>query len=434
MTIVPVPESGSVIGLGHPIVGEELTMEVVGESVLPWEDLFSTRGHRIKSSAIRELLKVTEQPDFISFAGGFPAPELFPVKEVAETIGKVMREMGPQALQYSATEGYRPLRQWVADYMRAVGVPATVENVLITTGSQQALDLLGRVLINKDDPVAVETPTYLAALQAWRVYGASFLGIPSDMSGINPDYLENNLLKKPKLLYSIPNFQNPTGATLPLKRREALMAWCQKERVCLIEDDPYREIRFEGRFLPRLIEIDAATRNEDVYRGQVVYLSTFSKVLAPGLRVGAVVAHPELLTRLVQAKQAADLHTPTLNQMVCYELAKLGFLKEQARKVAEVYKERRDVMVEEVERTFPKGTLVGVPEGGMFLWVTLPEGMDADRIWQKALEQKIAFVPGAPFFPEHPKKNTLRLNFSNSDPETIREGMARLNRALDSAK
>ena len=259
-------------------------MEVVGESVLPWSELFSTRGRRIKSSAIRELLKVTEQPHFISFAGGFPAPELFPVDAIAETIQDVMKKMGPQALQYSATEGYRPLRQWVADYMRAVGVPAVVENVLITTGSQQALDLLGRVLINKDDPVAVETPTYLAALQAWRVYGASFLGIPTDTSGINPDYLENNLLKKPKILYSIPNFQNPTGATLPLDRREALVAWCRKERVCLIEDDPYREIRFEGKFLPRLIELESqARKEEDVYRGQVVYLSTFSKVLAPGL-------------------------------------------------------------------------------------------------------------------------------------------------------
>ncbi|MCA9779096.1 MAG: PLP-dependent aminotransferase family protein [Candidatus Eremiobacteraeota bacterium] len=410
-------------------------MEVVGESVLPWADLFSTRGRRIKSSAIRELLKVTEQPDFISFAGGFPAPELFPVEAIAETIQDVMNKMGPQALQYSATEGYRPLRQWVADYMRAVGVPAVVENVLITTGSQQALDLLGRVLINKDDPVAVETPTYLAALQAWRVYGASFLGIPTDTSGINPDYLENNLLKKPKLLYSIPNFQNPTGATLPLDRRHALVDWCRKERVCLIEDDPYREIRFEGKFLPRLIELEAQAREEeDVYRGQVVYLSTFSKVLAPGLRVGAVIAHPELLTRLVQAKQAADLHTPTLNQMVCYELAKEGFLKDQARKVAEVYKVRRDVMIEEIRRVFPEGTEVGVPEGGMFLWLTLPTGIDADQIWEKALEQKIAFVPGAPFYPEHPKKNTLRLNFSNSDPDTSREGMAGLGRALDSLK
>ena len=407
-------------------------MDTIGETVLPWSDMFSTRGRRIKSSAIRELLKVTEQPDFISFAGGFPAPELFPVNEIAETIQQIMKKQGPQSLQYSATEGYRPLREWVADYMRQVGVPASVDNVLITTGSQQALDLVGRILINKDDPVAVETPTYLAALQAWRVYGASFLGIPTDNKGICPDYLQHNLLKKPKLLYSIPNFQNPTGATLPLERRHALVEWARRERVCIIEDDPYREIRFEGRFLPRLIEIESAGRNEDVYTGSVVYLSTFSKVLAPGLRVGAVVAHPELLTRLVQAKQAADLHTPTLNQMVCYELAKLGFLKNQAKKVAEVYRERRDVMMEEVAKIFPDGTEVIRPEGGMFLWITMPEGYNADELWEKALLQKIAFVPGAPFYPEHPKKNTLRLNFSNSCPDTIRQGMARLGRALHS--
>lgn len=410
-------------------------MEAVGESVLPWADLFSIRGRRIRSSAIRELLKVTEQPDFISFAGGFPAPELFPVEAVSETTRDILSRMGAEALQYSATEGYRPLREWIANYMREVGVPCAVENVLITTGSQQALDLLGKVLIDKDDPVAVETPTYLAALQAMRIYGASFLGIPTDSQGINPDYLENNLLKKPKILYSIPNFQNPTGVTLPMDRRQALVNWCQKEKVCLIEDDPYREIRFEGKFLPRLIELESQTRQDtDVYRGSVVYLSTFSKVLAPGLRVGCVIAHPELLTRLVQAKQAVDLHTPTLNQMICYELAKKGFLKSQAKKVAAVYKERRDVMYELAKRIFPAGTQIETPEGGMFLWLTLPEGMDTDQIWEKALEQKIAFVPGAPFYPEHPKKNTLRLNFSNSNPDTIREGMARLERALHAMK
>lgn len=407
-------------------------METIRESVLPWDELFSQRGRRITSSAIRELLKVTEQPDFISFAGGFPAPELFPVKEVNEAINSIMATRGAQALQYSATEGYRPLREWVAESMREVGVPAQVENVLITTGSQQALDLLGKVLIDRDDPVAVETPTYLAALQAMRVYGASFLGVPTDKAGISPEYLEKNLLKTPKLLYSIPNFQNPTGATLPIERRRALVKWCQDKEICLIEDDPYREIRFEGEFVPRLIEIEAQSRNEDLYRGSVVYLTTFSKVLAPGLRVGAVVGHPDLLSRLIQAKQASDLHTPTLNQMVCYELAKEGFLKKQARKVAEVYKERRDVMIEEIERLFPSGTEVVRPEGGMFLWLTLPEGFNADDLWQKALDEKIAFVPGAPFYPEHPKRNTLRLNFSNSSPDTIREGMQRLKRALDS--
>lgn len=396
----------------------------------PWADMYSTRGRRIKSSAIRELLKVTEQPDFVSFAGGFPAPELFPVAEVAEVTQKVLRENGQQALQYSATEGYRPLREWVAEEMRNVGVPAQVENVLITTGSQQALDLLGRVLIDRDDKVAVESPTYLAALQAWRGYGAQFLQIPSDENGLSVDRLRTELKERPKFLYAIPNFQNPTGATLSLERREKLVEWCQEQGVCLLEDDPYRVICFDGRPLKRLFEIEAARRNDTVYSGQMVYLSTFSKVLAPGLRVGCVVTHPELISKLVQAKQASDLHTATLNQMVCYEMAKTGFLNQQARKVSQVYKERMELMYSEIKRIFPEGTQVSKPAGGMFLWVTLPEGMDTDDLWKKALNRKVAFVPGAPFFPDNPKNNTLRLNFSNSSLEVIKEGMRRLEAAL----
>jgi len=392
--------------------------------------MYSIRGRRIKSSAIRELLKVTEQPNFVSFAGGFPAPELFPVQEIAEVTQKILAENGQQALQYSATEGYRPLREWAAEEMRKVGVPAQVENVIITTGSQQALDLLGRVLIDKDDPVAVESPTYLAALQAWRGYGARFLQIPSDSEGLCVDRLSEALNEQPKLLYAIPNFQNPSGATLSEARRQKLVEWCVKNNVCAIEDDPYRVISFDERPLTRLIEIESAHRNESTYGGRMVYLTTFSKMLAPGLRVGMVVTHPELISKLVQAKQASDLHTPTLNQMICYEMAKTGFLKKQARKVSAVYKERMELMFSEVQRIFPKGTKVSRPSGGMFLWITLPEGMDADDLWKRALNRKVAFVPGAPFFPDNPKSNTLRLNFSNSDLDTIKEGMKRIEEAL----
>ena len=407
-------------------------MKTMGETSSPWSDMYSVRGRRIKSSAIRELLKVTEQPNFVSFAGGFPAPELFPVKEVAEVTQKILAENGEQALQYSATEGYRPLREWAAEEMRKVGVPAQVENVIITTGSQQALDLLGRVLIDKDDPVAVESPTYLAALQAWRGYGARFLQIPSDNEGLSVAGLRDELKEKPKMLYAIPNFQNPSGATLSLERREQLVKWCRENRVCAIEDDPYRVICFDNRPLPRLIELECAQRNETTYTGQMVYLTTFSKVLAPGLRVGVVVTHPELISKLVQAKQASDLHTPTLNQMICYEMAKTGLLNEQSRKVSSVYKERMELMYSEVKRIFPDGTKVSRPSGGMFLWVTLPEGMDADDLWKKALNRKVAFVPGAPFFPDNPKSNTLRLNFSNSNLDTILEGMRRIEKALHS--
>ena len=404
----------------------------MGETTSPWANMFSVRGQRFKSSAIRELLKVTEQPDFVSFAGGFPAPELFPVKEIAEVTQKILMENGQQALQYSATEGYRPLREWAAEEMRKVGVPARVENVMITTGSQQALDLLGRVLIDRDDPVAVESPTYLAALQAWRGYGARFIQIPSDSHGLSPDGLKNRLKEKPKFLYAIPNFQNPSGATLSQERRNQLVDWCLENQVCTIEDDPYRVICFDERPLPRLIELEAARRNDETYAGSNVYLTTFSKVLAPGLRVGVVVTHQDLIFKLVQAKQASDLHTPTLNQMICYEMAKTGFLNQQAKVVSSVYKERMELMFSEVKRIFPEGTQVSRPSGGMFLWITLPEGMDADDLWKKALNRKVAFAPGAPFFPDNPKKNTLRLNFSNSDLDTIREGMRRVEAALKS--
>ncbi|MGE0487829.1 MAG: PLP-dependent aminotransferase family protein [Vulcanimicrobiota bacterium] len=403
-------------------------MTILAQPNVDWTEFFSDRALNLKSSAVRELLKVTEQPNFVSFAGGFPAPELFPVAEISETITKILQQQGPQALQYSATEGYRPLREWVAARARKFGVPASVDNVLITTGSQQALDLLGKVLINPGDPVVVETPTYLAALQAWRLYGANFLGVPLDEA---PTSLAN-LTVQPKLVYCIPNFQNPTGATLSADCREALVEWNQARPVCLVEDDPYGDIRFAGQRLPRLIEFEAAARDDEVYNGSVVYLSTFSKVLAPGLRVGAMLGPRDLIAKLVQAKQASDLHTPTLSQMVAHELAEAGFLESQARKVAESYRERRDVMLEEVYRIFPEGTKVTPPEGGMFLWLTLPEGFSAQLLWERALEQKVAFVPGTPFYPNQPKPNTLRLNFSNSNPETILKGMKRLELALRS--
>lgn len=405
-------------------------MKVINDGICPWSELFSERALRIKSSAIRELLKVTEQEGFISFAGGFPAPELFPVPEVSETITRVLKDQGEQALQYSATEGYRPLREWAAGKLQDMGVRATVDNVLITTGSQQALDLLGKILIDEKDKVAVESPTYLAALQAWRVYGADFQEVPLDEDGMCTDYLRTGFTTPPKVLYTIPTFQNPTGATMPLERRKDLISWTQSHGVCVVEDDPYGELRFEGKAPPRLIQLEAQSREDSIYSGSVIYLSTFSKVLAPGLRVGAVVAHPQVITKLVQAKQASDLHTPTLNQMVCYELAKIDFLKTQAERVAGVYKERRDVLMEEVFRLFPSGTKVVRPEGGMFLWVTLPQGYNAQVLWEKALTHKVAFVPGAPFYPNKAETHTLRLNFSNSNEEQIREGMRRLSLAF----
>lgn len=396
-----------------------------------WFKRYAKRTLRMTSSAIRELLKVTEQPDVISFAGGLPAPESFPIPEVAEAAQRVLRDAGTRALQYGATEGYAPLREWVADQMRAAGVPADSENVLITTGSQQALDLVGRVFVDPGDELLVESPTYLAALQAWNSYGARYLTASADEEGIRTDALEPLLAQRPKLLYSVPNFQNPTGVTLSAARRIGLVELAAAHGVPIVEDDPYRELRFEGEPLPRLISHAAGRLSgTESYTGGVLYASTFSKVLAPGLRVGYVVAPAEVIAKLVQAKQATDLHTASLNQMLVYELATSGAIARNGAAVARRYAERRDAMIAAMREHVPDGVTWTHPAGGMFLWVTLPLGLDAGELLQEALEQRVAFVPGTPFHPNGGGANTLRLNFSNAAPEQIREGIARLGRAL----
>jgi len=396
-----------------------------------WDSVYAARTERITSSAIRELLKVTEQPEFISFAGGLPAPEVFPVAEVGEAINRILEERGQQALQYGATEGYLPLREWVARYMSGQGVPTSVENVLITTGSQQAIDLLGKVLLNEGDPVVVESPTYLAALQAWNIYGARYLPVPTDEWGMRTGGLQQLLAKRPKLLYCLPNFQNPTGATLSLSRRRRLIEQAADQGLPILEDDPYRELRFLGKQLPRLISLESARLEQHTapYQGNVIYASTFSKVLAPGLRVGSIVAAPSLINRLVQAKQSSDLHTPTLNQMLVYELARDGFLERHTRLIIDVYRKRRDSMLTALAEHFPAETRWTEPEGGMFVWVTLPAPFEAARLLATAIEEKVAFVPGAPFHPGGGGDNTLRLNFSNATAEAIYEGIARLGAA-----
>jgi|SRR5579871_757321 2-aminoadipate transaminase len=398
----------------------------------PWDTIFAARTQRITSSAIRELLKVTEQPDFISFGGGLPAPEAFPIAEVAEAAQRILREQGTQALQYGATEGYRPLREWVAAQMTSEGVPTHIENVLITTGSQQAIDLIGKVLLDEDDSVLVESPTYLAALQAWSVYGARYLEAPADERGMRTGALKKLLAQRPKLIYCLPNFQNPGGVTLSLARRRQLIEQAARYGTPILEDDPYRELRFEGAALPRLITLESARQEQHTapYNGNVIYASTFSKVLAPGLRVGSIVAAPALIHKLVQAKQSTDLHTPTFNQMLVYELAKTGFLKRHAKVIAKMYRERRDIMLAAMQEHFPEGVRWTHPQGGMFLWVTLPEGMDAGELLKTAIAQKVAFVPGAPFHPNGGGANTLRLNFSNATPEQIHTGIARLGLAI----
>lgn len=394
----------------------------------PWEYRYAHRAQRMGSSVIRELLKLTEQPDILSFAGGLPAPGVFPLQKFQEACNTVLTTVGAQALQYGTTEGLTPLREMIARHTVRYGIEITADNVTITSGSQQALDFIGRLFINRGDYIVVESPTYLGALQAWNAYGANYVSVPSDDHGMVVDELEKALRVGPKFIYVLPNFQNPSGTTLSLERRMKLVELADKYGVPIIEDDPYGQLRYEGDHLPSVVTIDAQYRgkNGGHYSGNVIYLSTFSKLLAPGLRLAWVIAPPEVIRKLVMSKQAADLHTSTFNQYVAYEVAKGGFLDEHVKFIRQVYKERRDVMLDTMEEVWPDEVRWTHPEGGMFLWGILPNEMDAAEVLKKAIERKVAFVPGAAFHPNGGGHNTMRLNFSYSPPETIREGMTRL--------
>lgn len=397
-----------------------------------WAQRFAQRTERMSSSVIRELLKLTEQPDLISFAGGLPAPDVFPITQIAAAADMVLHKAGPQALQYGTTEGYRPLRETIADRTARYGLQITPDNILITSGSQQALDLLGKILINPGDRILVESPTYLGALQAWSAYGAEYVTVPLDEDGMNTDLLEAALRSGPKFIYVLPNFQNPAGVTLALARRNRLVELADRYGVPIVEDDPYGQLRFEGEHLPPVVVLDGQRRDDGAfcYRGNVIYLSTFSKILAPGLRLAWVVAPPEVIAKLVQAKQGADLHTATLNQMIAYQVAQDNFLDQHVRLIRDVYRQRRDVMLAAMEKHFPAGVRWTHPKGGLFLWVTLPEGADTTALLPRAIAEKVAFVPGAPFYAAGGGANTMRLNFSNATPAAIEEGIARLGRVL----
>lgn len=405
-----------------------------------WEHRYAQRTQRLASSAIRELLKLTEQHDVISFAGGLPAPELFPVEELLQAAERVLHGPdGALALQYSTTEGYLPLREMIARHTARYGINVSPDNIQITSGSQQALDLIGKVFINPGDRIVVEEPTYLGALQAWNAYGAEYITVPIDNDGMRTDELERALRTGPKFIYVLPNFQNPTGVTLSLERRRRLVELADHYGVPIIEDDPYGQLRFEGEHLPSLVVLDAqlSEHSRDVppehpcYTGNVIYLSTFSKILAPGIRLGWVIAPPDVIRRLVLAKQGADLQTATFNQMVTYELARGGFLDRHVRALRQVYAARRDAMLTAMQEHFPVGVRWTRPQGGLFLWSILPEGIDAQHILRAALEQeRVAFVPGAPFFARGGGENTFRLNFSNMPIAKIHDGIARLGKVL----
>jgi 2-aminoadipate transaminase len=398
----------------------------------PWDHRFAQRTQRMGSSAIRELLKLTEKPDIISFAGGLPAPEVFPTQAFKEACDRVLTDFGSQALQYSTTDGYIPLREFVVEQAARYNLDITTDNVLITSGSQQALDLLGKILINPGDRILVESPTYLGALQAWASYGAEYVTVPMDNYGMVTDELEKALRSGPKFIYVLPNFQNPSGVTLSLERRRTLIELANHYGVPIIEDDPYGRLRYEGDHIPSVVVLDDRSRapHEACYRGNVIYLSTFSKIMAPGIRLAWVVAPPKIITKLVQAKQGADLHTSTFNQMVAYEVTKGGFIDQHITTIQDTYRERRDLMLAAMDGYFPPGVDWTHPQGGLFLWGTLPESLDAANVLQNAVQAKVAFVPGAPFFPLGSGHNTLRMNFSNASPDKIREGISRLGQVL----
>lgn len=397
-----------------------------------WSERYAQRTIGMRASMVRELLKLTEQPDIISFAGGLPAPEVFPVPEFQAACQKVLTEHGAQALQYSTTEGYRPLREMIARHTSRYGIEVGPDHILITTGSQQALDLIGKVMINPGDHILVETPTYLGALQAWSAYQAEYVTVPMDDEGMRTDKLEAALRVSPKFIYALPNFQNPAGVTLTMERRDKLIELADHYGVPIIEDDPYGQLRYSGRHLLPLVVLDNKFQGNGghPYSGNVIYLSTFSKTLAPGLRLGWIIAPIEVINKLVLAKQGLDLHTSTFNQILAYEVARKGFLDKHIKLIRKVYGARRNAMLSALEKYFPADVRWTKPEGGLFLWVTLPEHLNANEILQKALERKVAFVPGTSFYADGAGHNTMRLNFSYVAPPVIEEGIRRLGSLL----
>jgi 2-aminoadipate transaminase len=403
----------------------------------PWQYRFAQNAQSTQSSAIRELLKVTQDPEVISFGGGLPAPELFPVEEFKAASDRILTQSPTAALQYTTSEGYSPLREMIARQMDKFGMKLGLDNILISTGSQQSLDLVSKLMLNNADRILVENPTFLGALQVFGIFGARYVTVPIDDDGLQTDLLPEAFRSGPKFMYVIPTFQNPGGVTLSLKRRGTLIALSDQYGIPILEDDPYGQLRFEGETLPPLQALDAARlKTTDGYRdGNVIYLGSFSKTLAPGLRLAWIPAPPEVISKLVQIKQGADLHTPIFVQMMAYETARDGFLERHIEKIREVYRDRRNVMLAAMDEFFPPEVHWTQPAGGLFLWVRLPEGMVSAELLRSALKMNVAFVPGNSFFATDEKAGDryFRLNFSNMTPERIREGIHRLAKAIREA-
>lgn len=377
---------------------------------------YAERVNHMENSAIRELLKIAEQPHVMSFAGGLPAPELFPLSEIGESYAQVLGTGDPSVLQYGTTEGYLPLREDISTQMRAKGIHAEAENIFLTNGSQQGLDLIAKLFINPGDVVLLQKPSYLGAIQCFRSYQAKFEYIPTNEGGIDASALESSIKQnRPKIIYLTPTFQNPTGTTLTIDERKTVLRIANKYCVPIIEDDPYGELRYDGSVLPPIKSFS----DED----EVIYLGTFSKTLAPGLRLGWIVGGKDLISKLVVAKQGTDLHTSTLLQRATHYYLSHFNSAQHIDKIRHAYKERRDLMLTELKKTFSNQAIWTEPTGGMFIWLTLPERYDTVNLLPLALANNVAYVPGAHFFAENARYSSMRLNFSNPTPTQIKQGI-----------
>ena len=404
------------------------------ERAQDWAGRFSDRMSRVRASEIRELLKLLDQPDILSFAGGIPDPNLFPAEEIQKGYDAILADpvLSRQALQYSVSEGYLPLRQWIAERMARDGMPCGPDNIMLTAGSQQALDLIGKLFLTKGDTVMVARPTYLGALQAFNGYEPAYLDLPETALSQGVDEVALMAGRAPRSLgYFVPDFANPTGVSLTLTEREALLALADKLDMTLVEDAAYRELRFAGDPTPTVLGLDIA-RSGGIDNARTLFLGTLSKTLSPALRIGWVCGPKPVIEKLVLLKQGADLHVSTINQMVAHRAVTEGY-DQHLHRLRGAYGAKARIMLAALERSMPKGVTWSHPEGGMFVWIDLPESDGAALLARAIAEERVAFVPGAPFFAEKQTPNAIRLSYSLPTDEQIEEGVQRLARLIGKA-
>ncbi|GEP25285.1 MAG: PLP-dependent aminotransferase family protein [Lentilactobacillus diolivorans] len=385
---------------------------------------FSSRVPKSDVDPVGNILKIAGKPGIISFAGGLPAPELFPVDQITQATDQVLKEKGKDALQYGSSQGIQELRDVIVDRVKIEGINTDADHVMVATGSQQTLDLTGKIFLDRGDTVIVEKPTYLCAVDVFKSYGAHFVGVDMDEDGMKMDMLEKALIENPstKLIYTIPNFQNPTGRTMTLSRREKLVELAEKYDVMVLEDNPYGAVRFAGKNLPSIKSLDKS--------GHVIYMGTFSKILAPGMRLGWIVTDTKLLNKYTMMKQSADLHTDNLSQYIVAKYFEMFNIDEHIQSICHLYQKREQLMMSAIHKYFPSNVKCSQPEGGMFIWVEVPGIEDTQALFDDCIKNNVAFVPGEPFYGDEGTPGTFRLNYSNMHEDQIEEGIKRLGAAI----